>query len=190
MPPTGGSRPHCNAVSSSWLGRGTGPTTSSVFRDETGLAVSPQLWGSIVRALDDSQWFVVLCSPGAARSEWVEREISHWLAHKTSDRILLVLTDGDLVWDPSRGDFDADRSPALPPALLGRFGEEPRHLDLRWARGEEQLDLRHTRFRPAVAELAAPIRNVAHDELEAEDVRQHRRTVRLAAGRRPSLSHC
>ena len=59
------------------------------------------------------------------------------------DRILLVLTDGDLVWDPSRGDFDADRSPALPPALLGRFGEEPRHLDLRWARGEEQLDLRH-----------------------------------------------
>jgi WD40 repeat protein len=155
---------------------------SAIFRDETGLAVSPHLWASIVRALDDSEWFVVLCSPEAAVSEWVEREIDHWLARRRTDRILLVLTDGDLVWDRARGDFDAARSTALPPALLGHFGDEPRHLDLRWARGEEQLDVRHARFRTAVAELAAPIRNMARDELEAEDVRQHRRTMRLARG--------
>ncbi|MDP9336779.1 MAG: toll/interleukin-1 receptor domain-containing protein [Actinomycetota bacterium] len=135
-----------------------------------------------MRALDDSEWFVVLCSPEAAASEWVEREIDHWLAHKTPDRILLVLTDGDLVWDRARGDFDRPRSTALPPALFGHFDDEPRHLDLRWARGEEQLDVRHVRFRGAVAELAAPIRNMARDELEAEDVRQHRRTIRLARG--------
>ena len=158
------------------------PRALSIFRDETGLAVSPHLWASIVRALDASEWFVVLCSPEAARSDWVEREIVHWLAHKTPERILLVLTDGDLVWDRDRDDFDHSQSPAVPPALFGRFGDEPRHLDLRWARGEEQLDLRHARFRPAVAELAAPIRNMARDELEAEDVRQHRRTMRLARG--------
>jgi len=155
---------------------------SAIFRDETGLAVSPHLWASIVRALDDSEWFVVLCSPEAARSDWVKREIVHWLAHKASDRILLVLTDGDLVWDRDQGDFDHAQSTAVPPALFGRFGDEPRHLDLRWARGENELDLRHARFRAAVAELAAPIRNVARDELEAEDVRQHRRTMRLARG--------
>ena len=40
--------------------------SSGIFRDETGLAVSPHLWASIVRALDDSEWFVVLCSPEAA----------------------------------------------------------------------------------------------------------------------------
>jgi WD40 repeat protein len=154
----------------------------SDFRDETGLAVSPHLWASIVRALDDSEWFVVLCSPEAAGSEWVEREINHWLAHRPADRILLVLTDGDLVWDRNRGDFDPARSTALPPALVGHFDDEPRHLDLRWARGEEQLDVRHVRFRAAVAELAAPIRNMARDALEAEDVRQHRRTMLLARG--------
>ena len=154
----------------------------AVFRDETGLAVSPHLWAAIVRALDDSEWFVVLCSPEAARSEWVQREIDYWLAHKAPDQILLVLTDGDLVWDRSRGDFDPERSTALPPALFRKFDDEPRHLDLRWARGEEQLDLRHARFRPAVGELAAPIRHMAREELEAEDVRQHRRTVRLARG--------
>jgi WD40 repeat protein len=159
----------------------------AVFRDETGLAVSPHLWASIVRALDDSQWFVVLCSPEAARSEWVEREVAHWLTRKAPDRILLVLTDGDLVWDRNRGDFDPAASTALPPALLGRFGDEPRHLDLRWARGEEQLDLRHARFRPAVGELAAPIHNMGREELEAEDVRQHRRTMRLARGATTTL---
>ncbi|MDP9331883.1 MAG: toll/interleukin-1 receptor domain-containing protein, partial [Actinomycetota bacterium] len=158
------------------------PRALAVFRDETGLVVSPHLWASIAHALDDSEWFVVLCSPEAAGSEWVEREIDYWLTHKTPDRILLVLTDGDLVWDRTRGDFDPRGSSALPPALFRKFSEEPRHLDLRWARGEEQLDLRHARFRPAVGELAAPIRNMAREELEAEDVRQHRRTVRLARG--------
>ena len=82
----------------------------AVFRDETGLAVSPHLWASIVRALDDSEWFVVLCSPEAAGSEWVEREIDYWLAHKAPARILLVLTDGVLVWDRSCGDFDPEAS--------------------------------------------------------------------------------
>ncbi|MDP9334306.1 MAG: TIR domain-containing protein [Actinomycetota bacterium] len=154
----------------------------AIFRDETGLAVSPQLWASIVRALDDSEWFVVLCSPEAAASEWVEREINHWLAGRRADRILLVLTNGEFVWDRFRADFDPVRSTALPPALLDKFGDEPRHLDLRWARGEEQLDVRHVRFRAAVAELAAPIRNMARDDLDAEDVRQHRRTLRLARG--------
>ncbi len=33
-----------------------------VFRDDTGLSVNPGLWGSIVTALDDSEWFVLLAS--------------------------------------------------------------------------------------------------------------------------------
>jgi Tol biopolymer transport system component len=64
-------------------------------------------------------------------------------------------------------------------AVVGRFREEPRYLDLRWARGEEQLSLAHPRFRECVAELAAPLHGRPKDELVGEDVRQHRRTVRL-----------
>ena len=96
------------------------------------------------------------------------------------ERILPVVTDGLLVWSTARKDYDSTLSSALPPALLGRFEEEPRHLDLRWARDETQLDLRHSRFRQAVAELAAPIHGMAKDELESEDVRRHRRAIRLA----------
>ncbi len=150
-----------------------------VFRDETGLAVDPHLWGAIVRALDDAEWFLLLTSPQAAKSVWVNREIEHWKENRSLDRILPVLTDGRWQWDPDAGDFTAD-SDAVPPALRGVFTDEPRHLDLRWAHHEEQLDLRNSRFRDAVAEVAAPLHGRTKDDLEGEDVRQHRRTLRIA----------
>lgn len=46
-----------------------------VFRDQTGLALTPGLWSSIQQALDGSEWFVLLASPEAARSQWVNREV-------------------------------------------------------------------------------------------------------------------
>ncbi|MGE0217392.1 toll/interleukin-1 receptor domain-containing protein [Mycolicibacterium sp.] len=150
-----------------------------VFRDQTGLSVDPHLWGAIAAALDDSEWLLLLSSPDGARSEWVNREIEHWKTHREVDRILPVLTDGHWEWDPTAGDFTAD-SDAVAPALRGVFTDEPRHLDLRWAHHETQLDLRNSRFRDAVAELAAPLHGTTKDEIEGEDVRQHRRTVRLA----------
>jgi hypothetical protein len=65
-----------------------------VFRDQTGLAVSPALWPSICTALDGSRWFVLLASPDAARSAWVGKEIERWVATKRSGSILPVLTEG------------------------------------------------------------------------------------------------
>ena len=152
-----------------------------IFRDETGLSTNPHLWSSIERVLDESDWFVLLASEEAAKSQWVNREISHWLATKAVDHLLPVVTDGTWEWDPGVDDFAAESS-AVPEALRGALSAEPRHLDLRWARTETDLDLRNTRFRSAVADLAAPMHGVAKDELEGEDIRQHRRTRRLARG--------
>ena len=153
-----------------------------VFRDETGLSTNPHLWPSIERALDESTWFIVLASPASAASEWVNREIEHWLATKSADHVLCVVTDGEWQWDTERGAFDAEHRTAVPPALADAFHDEPRHLDLRWAREETDLDLRNSRFRAAVADLAAPMHGIPKDELESEDIRQHRRTRRLARG--------
>ena len=158
-----------------------------IFRDETGLSVDPHLWGAIVKALDDSEWFLLLTSPLAAQSEWVGREIEHWKAHRSVDRILPVLTDGHWEWDEATGDFTPE-SDAVPPALRGVFTDEPRHLDLRWAHEEQQVDLNNSRFRNAVAEIAAPLHGVSKDEIEGEDVRQHRRTVRVAWSAAASLA--
>ncbi|TML93635.1 MAG: TIR domain-containing protein, partial [Actinobacteria bacterium] len=151
-----------------------------VFRDDTGLSVNPHLWASIVTALNDSSYFVLMASPAAAASPWVNREIEHWCATKNPDHILPVLTDGTLAWNNARGDYDPAASTALPPALAGHFTDEPRHLDMRWARDETELDLRHSKFREAVADLAAPMHGVAKEELESEDVRRHRRAIALA----------
>jgi WD40 repeat protein len=149
-----------------------------IFRDQTGLAVTPGLWSSIQTAMDGSQYFVLLASPEAANSPWVNKEIEHWVATKSPQRILPVLTDGEWRWDNSAGDF-SDDSTAVPDALRGVFAEEPLYLDLRWARDDLHLSLRHARFRDSIAQLAAPMHGVSKDELESEDVRQHRRARRL-----------
>jgi len=159
-----------------------------VFRDQASLSANPALWGSIASALAGSEFFILLASPDAARSPWVQREVAYWCGHKPTDRLLIVVTDGEAVWDDAAGDFDWDRTTALPRSLAGVFDEEPRYIDLRWARTEEHLSLAHPRFRDAVADLAAPLHQRPKDELVGEDVRQHRRTVRLARSAIASLT--
>ncbi|MFG1607995.1 TIR domain-containing protein [Actinoplanes sp. NPDC049265] len=149
-----------------------------IFRDQTGLSVTPGLWSSIQKALDGSEWFVLLASPAAARSPWVNREIEYWIATKPAGRILPVVTDGEWRWDAGRGDLSAD-STAVPDALRGVFAEEPLFLDLRWADDDRKLNLRDSHFRDAIAELAAPMHGVGKDELESEDLRQHRQGRRM-----------
>lgn len=152
-----------------------------VFRDSTGLAVTPALWPAIETALDRSRWFVVLCSPDAAASPWVAREIGHWRAAHGSARILPVVTGGQWRWDKTAGDFDPEDCSAIPPALFGAFDHEPLLLDLRFAAESDMLDLRDRRFRDAVAALAAPLHGRDKDELESEDVRQQRTALRTAS---------
>lgn len=152
-----------------------------IFRDDTGLSVSPALWTSITNALDESDYFILMASPGAAESVWVNREIEYWLASRpdAADRILPVLSDGTWAWDEREGDIDWAATTAAPAALAGVFRSEPRHLDLGWARTSDDLDLHNPRFRDAIADLAAPIHGIPKDELESEDVRQHRKALLL-----------
>lgn len=155
------------------------PRALHVFRDRTALSADPSLWGRIVEALDDARFLVLLMSPQSAGSTWVNREIAHWLETKGIERLLPVLTEGGLEWDAQRRDFRPEGSPSLPPALVGAFAEEPRWVDLRWAREVVQLDLRNAGFLDAVADLAAPIHGKPKDALVGEDVRRHRQTRRV-----------
>lgn len=155
-----------------------------VFRDETGLSVDPDLWGAISTALDASDWFVLLASPQAAASHWVGQEIEHCIATKGSRRILIVLTEGTLKWDPDVGDFTAD-SDAAHPSLRGLLDEEPAIVDLSWARQETDLTLDNARFRADIARIAAVIRDVPLQTIVDQDTRERRRAktiVRSALG--------
>src|SRR6266446_10501831 len=78
----------------------------NVFRDRTGLSANPGLWSSIADAIDDSRFFLTLSSPEAAASPWVAREVAQWRAKHGSDNLLVLLTDGEIVWDNDARDFN------------------------------------------------------------------------------------
>ncbi len=153
-----------------------------IFRDDAALSANPELWGSVRQALDESQYFILLASPESARSQWVTREVSYWRDHKEPERILIGLTEGELPFGNGGHPTVPMESNALPEPLEALYEEEPRYLDLRWAREAGDLAISHPRFRDAVAELAAPIHGKPKDELASDEVREHRRTVRLARG--------
>ena len=151
-----------------------------LFRDKTSLSATPELWPSIVAALGDSEWFLLMATPESAASAWVGREIEWWLKNRSSSRMLIVLTDGELHWDARAKRFDAARSTAISPQLAATFSVEPLYVDLRWARSSEELSLRHSRFRDSMLDIAAPLHGRAKDELDGQDVREHKKTRRLA----------
>lgn len=153
-----------------------------VFRDDTDLTASPGLWSAIERAIDQSGAFVLIASPEAAASRWVEQEVMRWSATKSINRLFVAVAAGSVHWDSEARDFDWTQTTAIPRTLSGSFTEEPLYVDLRFARDENSASLRNPRFRTAVARLGAPLRGLALDDLISEDVRLHRRAVRLAVG--------
>jgi len=97
-----------------------------VFRDKLSLSASPGLWSSIERGLEASEWLLLMASPEAARSPWVRKEVGWWLQHRSADRLLIVLTGGQLAWDSAQDDFEWSRTDAPPEEVLrGAFAEEP-----------------------------------------------------------------
>jgi hypothetical protein len=162
-----------------------------VFRDETTLSATPELWPTIQRALNQSRYFILLASPEAAASDWVNQEVAHWLAQQRtgesppSERLLIALTDGAVVWnkdDVTKRDFDWRASDALPAALRGAFQVEPLYVDFTWAKDTRSLSLKHKPWYDNVARLAATIRGIPLDDLIGEDIRQHRITIASAIG--------
>ena len=152
-----------------------------IFRDQTNLSLNPELWPSIQEALRNSEYFLLLASPQAALSKWVQREVGYWLTKdaNASKRLFIILTDGELIWDEAFSDFDWTQTTSLPSALCNTFSEEPLYLDLRWARKDEDLSLRNPIFKEAIANIAAPLHGVSKDTLIGEDVRQYKKSRRL-----------
>ncbi|HZD04668.1 MAG TPA: TIR domain-containing protein, partial [Longimicrobiales bacterium] len=152
-----------------------------VFQDTSTLTLDPSIWDSVRRALDGSEYLILLASPAAADSPWVNRELEHWLDAHPLESVLLVLSDGDVAWDTVRGRFDPHGTTSLPPALMAAYRHEPLYLDLRWVEEAGGPALRRDpRLRDAVAGLSAVLRHQPKDDLIGEDVRTHRNARRLA----------
>lgn len=138
-----------------------------VFRDREELPGAPELGVVIDAALQVSRYQIVICSPRAAASRWVNEEILRFKSLGRKDRILALIVDGEPnARDPARECF--------PPALRAGGADviEPLAADLRPAG-----DGRHG----ALMKLLSGLLGVGLDELRRRD-RQRRREQALLTG--------
>jgi tetratricopeptide (TPR) repeat protein len=149
-----------------------------LYRDDTSLSATPQLWPSIEQALNQSRYFILLASPESASSKWVNQEVTHWLARRGVDRLLIGVTAGSLAWDELTGDFARGDDVPLPPALIGKYPVEPKWVDLRDFR--DGASERNSRLIELGADFAATIRGMPKEDLLSQEVRQQRRALTLA----------
>lgn len=80
-----------------WYGR----RTLRVFLDRTNLDATEDGWKRIEEALTASRYMVLVATPKAATSPWVEREVRAWRRLGRERTLLLAHADGTLAW---RGD--------------------------------------------------------------------------------------
>ena len=92
-----------------------------VYRDKTSLSANSALWPAIEKALSESKYFLLLASSLGASSPWVSREVNWWLKNRSTEKMLILLTDGDIRWSDDQNDFDWNSTTALTPILRGEF---------------------------------------------------------------------
>ena len=79
-----------------------------VFRDQTDISTGPLLQ-NLRQELQDSRYLIVLCSPAAAKSEWVNREVQHFIDMGRADRIIPFVVAGT----PNAANPDEECFPAI-----------------------------------------------------------------------------
>lgn len=132
------------------------------FRDDDEMGASQSLGAALEGALDDSENLIVLCSPAAAQSKWVDAEVRHFKS-KGSGRIFAVIAAGE----PNSGDLARE---CFPPSLKVKIDphgnptgepDEPRAPDL------QRVGLQRARV-----ELAAGLLDIPFDALWQRDRRR------------------
>ena len=151
----------------------------NIYRDQTNLSVTPDLWGTIQNALYNTEYIILMASPTAAKSKWVNKEIIFWLKNRSLDTIIIAITEGDLVWNDEQNAFDFKASDAVPEILLRAYTEEPLYVDLRNFRTQIDLSLNNPSFKEKIISVAARLHNKSVIDMLSDEVTEHRKTIRL-----------
>ncbi len=152
------------------------PRLFPIFRDREELPTSSDLGQQINEALTDSAYLIVICSPHAAQSRWVNEEVLTFKRMGRDNRILGLIVDGE---PHATGKHDStDAQECFPPALrfsLNAQGVlespiEPLAADAR--PGQDTKD-------DAKLKLIAGLLGIGFDELKRRDLQATSRRRRL-----------
>jgi len=165
----------------------------NIFRDETNLTASPELWPNIERALLNSDYFILFASPVAASSGWVNDEVNvwinkNWTSEKGIEKIYIVLTAGEIEWNKPENDFNWSKTNCLPKAALSqKFKNEPLWIDLRpYVRSntsnETLVDYKSPGFVMAMTRVIGSLMGKSPRDIESDELKRTRSIKRFLAG--------
>lgn len=139
-----------------------------VFRDREDLSTAHSLSDSLIAALRASEAMIVVCSPRAAASRWVNEEVRQFQALGRANRVLCMIVDGDPA-------APLDQGGCFPPALCDGVQDaitEPLAADPReFADGRKLAKLK----------LIAGLLGVRLDDLRRREFRRKRRWLATGA---------
>lgn len=150
-----------------------------IFRDRDELPGAASLNAQIRDALEQSRALIVICSPNAVRSRWVNEEIKTFKSLGRGNAVFPVIVGGE----PNASDWPGrEAEECFPEAARFQIGpdgtvlaerEEPLAADLR-ANGDDR--------RGAVLKLVAGVLGMPLDSLRRRDDQRRKRRNRLASG--------
>jgi hypothetical protein len=149
-----------------------------IFRDRDEVRASSSLSGSLVESLSRSRFLIVICSPRARQSRWMNQEIATFHSLGRSKQILPLLIEGEpdeafpeelFRAGPRQSDL------AQAEGMRGSWLAQPLAADIRAASVSTSLRL----LKEEKLRLIAAILGCEYDDLRR---REHERFVRRAAG--------
>ncbi|MEX2149256.1 MAG: toll/interleukin-1 receptor domain-containing protein [Steroidobacteraceae bacterium] len=145
-----------------------------VFRDRDELATATNLGATLINALEQSACQIVICSPKAAQSRWVNEEILTFRRLGREHRVFCLIVAGEpgASTDPRLAELEC-----FPRALIHKLGadgqltaerSEPIAADVR-----PQKDRKHD----ALLKLLAGMLGIGLDELKRREARRRQRRM-------------
>ena len=137
-----------------------------VYRDRTDASGGGSLAARIEEALQNSRTLIVLCSPAAAASRWVDQEVRFFLGHADKSRIFPVIA-------PHLSDSSNYEEEFFPPSLRGHDLTAVDLREITVANGQVVGDGKSVgRLKLIAGVLGLPL-----DQLVRRERRRQRRTV-------------
>tara|TARA_B100000035_G_scaffold57932_1_gene46199 strand:- start:22552 stop:24951 length:2400 start_codon:yes stop_codon:yes gene_type:complete len=147
-----------------------------IFRDRDELPGSAQLGSIIEQALKDSSHLIVLCSPHAVKSRWVNEEIRLFKQMGKGDRILCLILDGEPMADDlthSKGEE------CLPLAVRRKIDQSGKLIDEMDEPGAADLRDSGDGEKDAVLKIVAGLLGLGLDEIKQRDIIARQRKLAL-----------
>lgn len=143
-----------------------------IFKDREDLSAAENLGETIQAALSQSENLVIICSPHAAQSHWVNKEICYFKSQNPAGKVFSIIIDGEPFAAPDEAGLEC-----LPPALrfdVDAAGQvtstpaEPLAADLRPKGDGKRLGL---------LKLISGIAGLGLDDLVQRDLKRARHRV-------------